>query len=201
MHFTNVIGVRLKQIADWIKEWFGYMSGALSIPFAFLAALNVGSQRLLFGILAYCGLWILVLAQHKKISDLTAASDDEVESCVTRACELLQEPKKYLWSFNAICGAGADQLRRNEQVVILREQLIKYGHDDPFAGLEDYVPQKDWLQFIKTAVRRPDILTDARHGDYLKLAEKWPEMQGNPKPTGHLPLALTTKAHMIERRG
>lgn len=46
------------------------MSGALSIPFAFLALFDVFSGRFLFAALAYASLWVLVIAQHKRISEL-----------------------------------------------------------------------------------------------------------------------------------
>jgi hypothetical protein len=45
------------------------MSGALSVPFAFLALFNVPG-RLLFAGLAYAGLWVLIIAQARRISEL-----------------------------------------------------------------------------------------------------------------------------------
>jgi hypothetical protein len=53
-----------------IREWLGTMAGWISIPFAFLALLNVFSQRLMFAALAYASLWALVAAQAKRISEL-----------------------------------------------------------------------------------------------------------------------------------
>jgi hypothetical protein len=47
----------------------GTMAGALSIPFAFLALFNVPG-RLLFAGLAYAGLWVLIIAQARRISEL-----------------------------------------------------------------------------------------------------------------------------------
>jgi len=53
-----------------VREWWGTMSGALSIPFAFLALFNVASQRLMFAALAYASLWASVIAQARRISEL-----------------------------------------------------------------------------------------------------------------------------------
>ena len=62
---------------QWIKEFvrpigesWAIMSGALSIPFAFLALFNAFSGRFLFAALAYVSLWVLVIAQHRRISEL-----------------------------------------------------------------------------------------------------------------------------------
>jgi hypothetical protein len=49
------------------------MSGALSIPFAFLALLNVFSGRFLFAALACASLCVLVIAQYRRIRELTVA--------------------------------------------------------------------------------------------------------------------------------
>src|SRR5262245_43050279 len=65
----NVMLRWLKSLASSIREWWGIMSGALSIPFAFLALFNVPG-RLLFASLAYIGLWALVFAQARRISEL-----------------------------------------------------------------------------------------------------------------------------------
>jgi hypothetical protein len=49
------------------------MAGALSIPFLLLSLFNVFSQRFLFAALAFISLLVLVIAQHRRISALTAA--------------------------------------------------------------------------------------------------------------------------------
>ena len=52
----------VKELVRPVGEWWA-MSGALSIPFAFLALFNVFSGRFLFAALAYASLWVLVIAQ------------------------------------------------------------------------------------------------------------------------------------------
>lgn len=177
------------------------MSGALSIPFALLAAFNVASQRLLFFLLAYAGMWGLVISQSRRISALEGKRDEKVEECVNRACEQLQNDSlQCFWSFNAICIADAHKLATNEQLIRVADQLEKNGHDHPFEGIEDYVPRKDWLEFVKTAMRRPDIKAK-RSGDYLWLAEQWPTIKGYPAPTERIPLKLTVHNEILGRQG
>jgi hypothetical protein len=52
-----------------VREWWGTMAGALSIPFTFLALFDT-SRRLLFAVLAYASLWALVISQNKQIAKL-----------------------------------------------------------------------------------------------------------------------------------
>jgi hypothetical protein len=54
-----------------IGAWWGIMSGAVSIPFMFLALFNVFSARFLFAALACVSLWVLVIAQYRRLSALT----------------------------------------------------------------------------------------------------------------------------------
>jgi hypothetical protein len=59
----------LKTWADTVGSWWGIMSGALSIPFAFLALFNF-QARLLFAALAYIALWVVIVGQARRISEL-----------------------------------------------------------------------------------------------------------------------------------
>ena len=65
-----VIARRVWEFVRPIGEWWGIMSGALSIPVMLLALFNVGSQRLLFAVLAYASLLAVVIVQNWQISKL-----------------------------------------------------------------------------------------------------------------------------------
>src|SRR5439155_12593120 len=58
-----------KSLTDNVGKWWGITSGAFSIPFTFLALFNF-PPRLLFAALAYISLWVLVIAQTRRISEL-----------------------------------------------------------------------------------------------------------------------------------
>jgi hypothetical protein len=184
---SKIWAVRFNEVASWIKKWWAYMTGALSVPFTLLSVLNVASQRVAFAILAYLALGILVAAQERRIRNLQNERANEVDDCLNSACRLLQEPEPYLSSFNAICGARAYELGTNDQVASVCDQLAQYGHTHPFDGLENYVPRRDWLEFVRTAWRRPDIRVDQKNQDYVGLAREWPAIKGYPQPQGRIP--------------
>jgi hypothetical protein len=66
------------KIPDWLKVtassvggWWSLMSGALSIPFAFIALFSNGKPQIaFFAILAYCALWVMVFRMAMKIHKL-----------------------------------------------------------------------------------------------------------------------------------
>jgi len=60
----------IKEFVRLVGEWWGIMAGALSIPFLLLSLFNVFSGRFLFAALAYVSLLVLVIAQHRRISEL-----------------------------------------------------------------------------------------------------------------------------------
>jgi hypothetical protein len=105
-----------------------------------------------------------------------------------------------LFSFNAICVAQAHTLRTNEDLVWVCDELVKNKHAHPFEGLEERVPQRDWLEFVQRATLRPNIKTE-KSGDYLHFAEEWPKIKGYPEATKPLPLRLTVLAEMWKQQG
>jgi hypothetical protein len=193
--------MRWREWKAWqlLKEWGGLMSGWLSIPFL-LAALIYPNQRLLFGLLGYAAMWGLVISQSRRVSRLEGQRDNEVGDCVDRAAKALQSSlaTKSLFSFNAICLADAHKLATNEQLVAVCDELKTHQYDHPFEGLDEFVPKKDWLAFVKAAIRRPDIEA-TRGGDFIWLAEHWHEVKGYPKPSGTIPLVLKVRQGMFER--
>jgi hypothetical protein len=68
---------RLAVVTQWFKtfaggvgQWWAIMSGALSVPFLFLALFNIFSASFLFTVLAYAALLVLVVTQARRISEL-----------------------------------------------------------------------------------------------------------------------------------
>jgi hypothetical protein len=61
-----------------------------------------------------------------------------IKDCIRDASHLLRDDGKRgaqeLWSFNAICQAGADQLHDNSEVVEVCEALQAHGYKHPFRG-------------------------------------------------------------------
>jgi hypothetical protein len=50
-----------KLIVEICGGWWGVMSGAFSVPFAFMALYAQGRERMNFAVLAYCALWVFVV--------------------------------------------------------------------------------------------------------------------------------------------
>lgn len=50
-----------KLLAEICGTWWAIMSGAISIPLAFIALLLPGNERKIFAVLAFCALWALVI--------------------------------------------------------------------------------------------------------------------------------------------
>jgi hypothetical protein len=89
----------LKKIWGFIWEWWGVMSGALSIPFAALALFKIGSP-ILFCSLAYIALWVMIFSQYRQISVLksrkkpTIALYDDLEGLAKRGDGMMERFKK-----------------------------------------------------------------------------------------------------------
>jgi hypothetical protein len=79
----------LARTGRFITDWGAIMSGALSVPFMFMALLNV-SQRLLFGALSYAALLVMAISQTIRISKLREQMTPKLrmfcddEGCVKR---------------------------------------------------------------------------------------------------------------------
>src|SRR5262249_36133516 len=56
------------------------------------------------------------------------------------------------------------------------------GYDHPFEGISPgYVPEKDWLSFLKYVKHAPNI--DPENGkDYIDAADRWRQDHGYPVP-------------------
>jgi hypothetical protein len=115
------------------------MSGALSIPFAFLALFNVFSGRFLFAALAYVSLWVMVIAQYRRIRELT----------VTR-CKLTVLP-------------GYEVRSDNPNSVVVNLSLL--NDSTPPAALHDIVGEfRTDQHFVLVAATQPTKYIQAKTG-------------------------------------
>ena len=71
--------------AKFVSQYAGLMSGALSIPFAFLALFKV-SQRLLFGVLAYAALAVMAISDRVRVSKLQNELDYQLTPRLNTEC-------------------------------------------------------------------------------------------------------------------
>ncbi|HKP02909.1 MAG TPA: hypothetical protein VJU77_06035 [Chthoniobacterales bacterium] len=126
----------------------------------------------------------------------------KIDDCAREAAKLLRDDgtgAKELWSFNAICQAGADQLDDDEAVKAVCEILVGHGYQHPFYGLDNHVSQGEWLDFVKAATHRS--LQLVMSGDYLLLAEQWPKERGRATPTTPIPSPMMVMGIVLRNHG
>jgi hypothetical protein len=110
--------------------------------------------------------------------------DKERADCFDRCA---REVKK--WNSLPIGGlleAEAYKLSSNEQLVTICYDLKRFMGINPFAGFEEYVPEKDWLPFLQQ-LAWGDRTIDATTGSITEIfyaADEWRKKQGYPEPKG-----------------
>ena len=83
----------------------------------------------------------------------------------------------------------ADELDTNDMLLQLRDDLIKFGHADPFRAIKDTIPQRKWLEFLQAA-----RLQGLNLSDELALLDLLQEQSPHIKPmspTAHELFVLT----------
>jgi hypothetical protein len=74
-------------------------------------------------------------------------------------------------------------LESNQEVAEVCDLIQEAGYDHPFEGLSPaYVPEKDWLPFLKYVRHAPNINPEEGK-DYLDAADRWRQDHGYPLPT------------------
>jgi hypothetical protein len=71
------------------------------------------------------------------------------------------------------------------------------GYDHPFEGISPrYVPEKDWLSFLKYVKHTPKINPEEGK-DYIDAAERWRQDHGYPLPPEDADLALLVEKTLL----
>ena len=96
-------------------------------------------------------------------------------------------------SFHAFWRSGAGQLPSSESIAEACRLLVKNSHEDPFAGLEEYLPARDYyafFDFLKHDASNAGV--DPGEGiAYLEAAERWHDKQRYSKPSSDARLRMT----------
>jgi hypothetical protein len=115
------------------------------------------------------------------VEKLSSAREERVQEYVDATVGILKT-NPFVMPFHALSRANAYRLKSNDEVVEVCEQIEAYGHEHPLRGLEGYVPEGDWLAFLKRVKYAPGVNpNDDAH--YLFEAEKWRQDHGYPDPT------------------
>jgi len=88
-------------------------------------------------------------------------------------------------------------LESNQEVAEVCELIHAAGYDHPFEGISPaYVPEKDWLPFLKYVKHAPKINPEEGK-DYIDAAERWRHDHGYPLPPEDADLALLVEKTLL----
>src|SRR5262245_28272599 len=123
---------------------------------------------------------------RKELETLTDARKEErakaVHGCFERSATMLKQHGSALLSFHALSCSEGHRLESNEEVIEVCDLLYEAGYDHPFEGITPgYVPEKDWLSFLKHVKHAPNINPE-KGKDYIDAANRWRQDHGYPVP-------------------
>jgi hypothetical protein len=105
-----------------------------------------------------------------------------VQGCFERSAAILKEHPSLLLSFHALSRAEGHRLESNQEVAEVCELIQAAEYDHPFEGISPgYVPEKDWLSFLKYVKHAPNINPEEGK-DYIDAADRWRQDHGYPLP-------------------
>ena len=124
---------------------------------------------------------------RRELDTLTDTKKEErakaVQGCFERSAAILKQHGSVLLSFHALSRAEGRSLESNEEVAEVCDLIQETGYDHPFDGISPgYVPEKDWLLFLKYVKHAPKINPEEGK-DYLDAADRWRLDHGYPLPT------------------
>jgi hypothetical protein len=120
-----------------------------------------------------------------------------VRGCFERSAAILKQHPSVLLSFHALSRAEGHRLESNEEVAEVCELIRAAGYDHPFEGISPgYVPEKDWLSFLKHVKHAPKINPEEGK-DYIDAAERWRHDHGYPLPPEDADLALLVEKTLL----
>jgi len=93
------------------------------------------------------------------------------------------------WNSLPIVGlleAEAHRLSSNEQLVTICHDLKRFQGTNPFDGFEEYVPEKDWLAFLRQLAWGNTTINATTDSipEILYAADEWRKQHGYPDPKG-----------------
>ena len=108
-----------------------------------------------------------------------------VASCFQDCASLLK--REIVIPFHALARVEGYRLQSNDEVVAVCTKLEEQGFQHPLRVISDWVPENDWLDFLRHVQLSPNV--NAEDGfDWLMEAETWRREHRYPKPPG-MPLA------------
>ena len=104
----------------------------------------------------------------------------EAKECLNRAAELLKQKKDgIIMNFHGLYRARAYDLQSNDDLIWVCDKLVAHGYSHPFEGLDECMPQSEWLDFMKWGHLHAKW-DFGQEGGYLHAAIQWSNERGRP---------------------
>src|SRR5215467_12231743 len=193
-----IVGGTIAVLLWFYPKWFhDHISDRMS-------ALVLVVVPVLVGVSVFLVRWLvspyaIYMRVRRELDTLTDAKKREranaVQGCFERSAAILKEHPSILLSFHALSRAEGHRLESNQEVAEVCKLIHAAGYDHPFDGISPgYVPEKDWLSFLKYAKHAPNINPEDGK-DYIDVADRWRQDHGYPVPpddAGYMSLAERT---------
>lgn len=191
-----------KLLVSTCGGWWSIMSGALSIPFAFVALFVQGRERTIFAVLGFCALWIFALRLAWKNYEISTVQNRERKATLfTRMVDWVKSssakdqntrrPSSFTtYDYMHIMQPGetigalikyVNEIKTEDELEWICQQFEKHGYKAPlknFQPILDAELQGQWLPVLQEARLRPDeIQNETQFLSFLSLTwsgkEKW----------------------------
>jgi hypothetical protein len=188
-----IIGAALAVLLWFYPGWFhGHISDRMNAFVLVMVPLLAGASAFL--VQWFVSPYPIYMQVRRTLDALTDTKKEErakaVHACFERSAAILKEHPSIILSFHALSRAEGHRLESNQEVGEVCELIHAAGYDHPFEGISPgYVPEKDWLSFLKYVKHAPKINPEEGK-DYIDAAERWRQDHGYPLPPEDADLAL-----------
>ena len=169
-------------------------------------AFVLGMVPLLTGASVFLVRWFvssypIYMQVRRKVDSLTDTKKEErakaVQGCFERSAAILKQHHSVLLPFHALSRAEGHKLESNKEVANVCDLIQEAGYDHPFEGISPgYVPEKDWLPFLKYVKHAPKINPEEGK-DYLDAADRWRQDHDYPLPPEDTGFALLVEKTVL----
>jgi hypothetical protein len=195
-----IVGATLAILISFSPQWFhDHISDRMT-------AFVLGVVPLLAGASVFLVRWFvspypIYMQFRRKLDALTDTKKQErakaVHDCFERSAAILKQHHSILLPFHALSRAEGHRLESDKEVAEVCDLIQEAGYDHPFEGISPgYVPEKDWLLFLKYVKHAPNINPDEGK-DYIDAANRWRDDHGYPVPPDDADFALLVEKTLL----
>ena len=180
-----IVGATLAVLLWFYPQWFhDHISDRMNALVLVMVPLLAGAS--VFLVRWFVSPYPIYMQIRKELETLADSKKEErakaVQSCFERSAAMLKQHGSVLLPFHALSRTEGYRLESNEEVAEVCNLIFGAGYDHPFEGISPgYVPEKDWLSFLKYVKHAPNINPEEGK-DYIDAANRWRQDHGYPVP-------------------